>query len=264
MKKKYFFIFVIAFVTIIGGASTSYYFYLNQRAQLLQNHYPVWNAKKTGYVLTKKKPSHWVDLKRISYEAQWAIIISEDWAFYEHEGIDFNQLKIVLEESLKAGEFVRGASTITQQVVKNALLTHERTLTRKFQEILLANLIEQNLSKKKILEIYLNLVELGKNLYGIKKAAKFYFHKHPSKLTAKEGAFLAMLLPSPVKYAQSYRNRELTEFGKQQVSNILKKLKQAKIISEEKRKLLDGEPLSFEAVNAIDEDILSFENESYE
>jgi monofunctional biosynthetic peptidoglycan transglycosylase len=190
--------------------------------------------------------------------------VSEDWAFYDHEGIDVNQIQVVVEESLEEGEFVRGASTITQQVVKNVFLSNERTLIRKFKEVILASSLEKEFSKDEILEFYFNLVELGDGIYGIKAASELYFQKHPKDLNGKEGAFLAMLLPSPKKYAQSFRQEGLTAFASEQIDNILIKLRQAKIINEDKRLELKSLPLSFEVINFIDEDLLSVENESYE
>ncbi|MAZ49958.1 MAG: hypothetical protein CME65_15455 [Halobacteriovoraceae bacterium] len=228
---------------------------------LLKNHYPVYSLENQRYELQKTKPEHWVAHSEVSHNAKWAIIVSEDWAFFDHYGIDVNQLEKVIEESLEEQSFVRGASTITQQVVKNALLTPEKTLVRKFNEILMALMLEKILSKDEILEHYLNLIELGEDLYGIKAASQFYFQKKPSKLNAKEGAFLAMLLPSPVRYSQSYRNQKLTEFAKSQIEEILIKLRQARVLTEEQRQVERRRVLSFEVMNYFGEDLLSIEKE---
>ena len=107
----------------------------------------VFNKKLNHYELVSKKPKHWLGIKEVSKHARYAIMISEDWAFYEHEGFDLNQIKIVIRDSLKERKLVRGASTITQQVVKNALLSNERSLTRKLKEFLLAREIENVLTK---------------------------------------------------------------------------------------------------------------------
>jgi monofunctional biosynthetic peptidoglycan transglycosylase len=230
---------------------TAYFLFLNQVTKL-KDHYPVFNKKLNHYELVAKKPKHWLGLKKVSKHARYAIMVSEDWAFYEHEGFDLNQIKIVLRDSLKERKLVRGASTITQQVVKNALLSNERSLTRKLKEFLLAREIEKVLTKDEILEIYLNLIELGDGVYGIHAGSYHYFKKHPSKLSAKEGAFLAMLLPSPKKYAQSFKNKILTKFATEQVANILVKLRQAKIITEKERLQLSYKKLNFEKVNAKD------------
>ncbi len=122
----------------------------------LKDKYPVY--KNNEYVLVDKKPANWVSVDDVAFKAKWAIIVSEDWAFYDHTGIDENQLKIVIEESWDAGKFVRGASTITQQVVKNSLLSSEKTLEIKLNEIFLAFYLEHYFSKDEILEYYHNLV----------------------------------------------------------------------------------------------------------
>jgi len=227
----------IAILSVIAWASYAW-FINSSKVDLLITHYPVFDTAKGEYVLSPVKPSSWVKLNRISYEARWAIIVSEDWAFFDHEGIDLNQLKIAIKDSIQEGELTRGASTITQQVVKNVLLSNKREISRKIKEILLAREVERRLSKEKILEIYLNLIELGKNIYGVKEASFFYFNKHPRKLNAREGAFLAMLLPSPVKYSTSFYEKELTPFASEQVENILIKLRQAKIITEKERMII--------------------------
>jgi monofunctional biosynthetic peptidoglycan transglycosylase len=267
LKFKVFIILPITFVITLFLSGIGMYFYIEGRVANLLSHYPVWSLEKKSYELVSEKPKSWVEINKISKVAKGAIYISEDWAFFEHNGLDLNQLRIVLEESWKEKRLVRGASTITQQVVKNSLLSNERSLFRKAQEMLLALAIEKKMSKERILEYYLNLIELGKNTYGIKNASYKYFYKHPRNLTAKEGAFLAMLLPSPVKYAQSYRDKKLTDFGMEQVANILVKMRQAHIISEEERLRETSITLSFERLQieeAINEDILSIDNESYE
>jgi len=239
---------LLAFLIIIDlifFSCVGIYFYLNSQVAKLDSKYPVWNQKSKTYTLQTKRPPNWSKLKEIAQATKWAIIISEDWAFYDHFGLDLNQLKIVFNESLEAKRFVRGASTITQQVIKNSLLTSERSLLRKAQEMLMAILVEKKLSKDKILEIYLNLIELGPNIFGVKQASKFYFNKHPQNLSIKEAAFLAMLLPSPKRYSQSFRNKKLTPFAMEQVESILLKLRQAKVITEDQRLTAKNEDLSF-------------------
>jgi len=252
MNKKLLITIPLISITLVIGSVLVYYFSLLSSVKKLKDHYPVYNAKISGYELVAKKPAHWVKLSDISLEAQKAIVISEDWAFYDHDGIDTHQIEIAIKDSLDEGKLTRGASTITQQVVKNALLSNERSLVRKLKEVMLATELEKVLTKDQILEHYLNLIELGKDLYGIKNASQFYFAKQPSELNAKEGAFLAMLLPSPVKYSQSYRDKKLTNFAKEQIDQILVKLRQAKVIDEDKRVIYTDKPLSFEKVLKVD------------
>ena len=253
MKKiisvKFIYTILILGVVSLSGIATLFYLYASQ-VDALTDHYPIFDAKKKEYTLVRARPKFWVGLKNISKYAQGAIVISEDWAFYEHKGVDFEQLKIAINDSLKAGEFVRGASTITQQVVKNCFLSNEKSLIRKIKEFILARELEKKFSKEKILEIYLNLIELGPGVYGIKNGSYHYFQKSPSYLNAKEGAFLAMLLPNPKRYAESYNKKELTDFASTQVDNILVKMRQARIITEDQREDLLNYKLPFEKILA--------------
>ena len=206
---------LICGVLLILSGTSLLLLWFSTDVEKLVKHYPKYNLEKKEYEFYIQKPFEWVSIKDISKYSQAAIVVSEDWAFYDHPGIDLNQLRIVIGESIKQGKFVRGASTITQQVVKNTVLSSEKSLWRKFREIILACKLEMYLSKEKILEIYLNIVELGKDIYGIGPAAKYYFNKGPKYLTAREGAFLAMMLPSPVKYMTSFKRKELTPFAKE-------------------------------------------------
>jgi monofunctional glycosyltransferase len=197
--------------------------------------------------LQKLRPSSWVTIAEISRPAVGAVIVSEDWAFYQHEGYDANQIKEAIKEDLEKGHFARGASTITQQVVRNVYLDKDKNLWRKMKELILAIRLEDQVGKRKILETYLNIAEWGEGLFGIGAAARHYFNKHPSELTAKEGAFLAMLLPSPKRYSQSFRSKQLTEYARKTIRSILDKMTQAQYLTAEEKILQQMEPLSFEA-----------------
>lgn len=201
----------------------------------LKNHYPYFDKKNEAYQFSDKKPKRWIELDKISKNVREAIIVSEDWAFYDHNGIDFLQLKLVLKEALDTGELSRGASTITAQLVKNTLLSNERSIFRKVLEYYYVYLTELILTKDQILERYLNIIELGPNIYGVKEGAYYYFKKSASKLTLREAAFLAMLLPSPIKYSVSFEDKELTKFANEQIESILIKLRQKDFINEEQR-----------------------------
>ena len=198
--------------------------------------------------IEKAKPASWVPLSAISPQAVGAIIVSEDWAFYQHKGYDPVQIREAVNESLEEGHFVRGASTITQQVAKNIFLSRDKTLWRKLRELVLALRLERDLGKKKILELYLNVAEWGPKVFGIGPAAQYYFQKAPIDLTAKEGAFLALLLPSPIRYGQSFRKHVLTEFASDTMNSILDKMVTARFLTEEERQQVGKIPLSFEAV----------------
>lgn len=198
--------------------------------------------------IQKARPAGWTSLGAISPLAVSAIVLSEDWAFYQHNGFDFQQIWDSFTTNLKKGKFARGGSTITQQMVKNVYLTGQKTIWRKIQEAILAIRVERHVGKKRILEIYLNVVEFGPGVYGIGPASQYYFHKSPSELNAKEGAFLAMLLPSPKKYSVSFRKQTLTPYARSTVRAILGKLVATGRVSQADYEQLVATPFSFEAV----------------
>lgn len=163
----------------------------------------------------------YVPLSRISPFLQRAVVMSEDASFWNHNGFDWGELEKSLQLNWEKGAYRRGGSTITQQLAKNLYLTKDKTITRKGLEALITVRLEEVLTKKEILERYLNVVEFGKDIYGIKAAAKNYFGKSPADLDAVESAFIAMLLPNPAKYSSSHQKKNLTAFGRQRVQRIL-------------------------------------------
>jgi len=214
----------------------------------LKNSY-VHSTYKDGqisYSFSKRRPQNWVSLGEINKVAAKAILISEDSFFYQHSGVDIQQLRMAFKDRLFEGKRMRGASAITQQVIKNLFLSHERSIFRKFNELVLALYIEKHLSKSRILEIYLNIIEYGEGLYGIKNATSYYFDKLPSSLTPKEGAFLAMLLPSPKRYAQSFKEKKLTEYANEIIESLLKKLVVAGAIDDQQFQAEMERPLAWE------------------
>jgi len=217
---------------------------------LLKSRYPVvhYHGPKQPATITlqKARPEDWTSLSEVSKLAVGAILVSEDWAFYQHKGYDPNQIKVAIKEDWEEGRFARGASTITQQVVRNVFLDKDKNLWRKLKELLLAVQIEEKVGKKKILETYLNVAEWGEGIFGIRAASKFYFSKPPSELTAKEGAFLAMLLPSPKRYSQSFRARKLTDYASETVNDILSKMVEAHYLTEYEQALEAAKRFSFE------------------
>lgn len=198
------------------------------------------------FYFSKELPKDWVVLDDIPLTLQWPIIISEDWAFFQHSGVDYQQMSIVFEHFKRHGYFPRGASTITQQLIKNLYLSKKKTIKRKIDEALLVFLLEKLTSKQWILEQYFNVIELGPDIYGLKSGVDYYFQCDVSdpSLTYRHGAFLAMLLPSPIRYGQSFREKRLTSFAREQLEHILSKLVMAKKITpSERAELLE---LSFE------------------
>lgn len=167
---------------------------------------------------------NYVRINQISPHFISALIISEDAAFYQHNGFDFSEIKESLNKNIQSGGFARGGSTITQQLVKNVFLNNEKSLVRKLKEAFLTYEVEKTLKKGEILERYMNVVEFGKGIYGIKSASRHYFQKHPSELNVLESTFLVSLLPNPVKYSQSFRQKKLTAYMRQRVLTLSRKL----------------------------------------
>ena len=139
----------------------------------------------------------YVPLNQIPKHVQHAFVAVEDVRFYSHPGFDVIRMFGSLWQNIKARDIVAGAGTITQQVVRNTVLSFEQTIDRKVKEILLAWQLEQKYSKDQILELYLNIIYFGKGAYGIEAASKTYFGKSASELTVAEGALLAGIIKNP-------------------------------------------------------------------
>lgn len=166
------------------------------------------NPKKTSFMeyretRSKKKlriRQHWVPFSRISPYLVKAVIIAEDDKFWSHEGFDYEAMQKAFEKNLKAKRFSAGGSTITQQLAKNLYLTPEKSLFRKGREAIIAFRLERALTKKRILELYLNVVEWGDGIYGAEAASRHYFGKPASDLTPMEAARLVSVLPNPRRF----------------------------------------------------------------
>lgn len=153
----------------------------------------------------------WVPLARISPHLQRAVIAAEDASFFVHDGFDWDSIRDAALHNLEAGEMKRGGSTITQQLAKNLYLSSERSLLRKMREALITRLLERRLTKKRILEIYLNVAEWGRGVYGAEAAARHHFGKAAADLTEDEAAWLAAILPSPRRYDPLRKTAVLTQ-----------------------------------------------------
>ncbi|MGZ8426790.1 MAG: monofunctional biosynthetic peptidoglycan transglycosylase [Candidatus Binatia bacterium] len=139
----------------------------------------------------------WVSYGAISEHIKKAVLISEDAGFYSHKGVDVAELKAAFMKDLETLSFSRGGSTITMQLAKNLYLSPSKNPLRKLKEIIIAHQLENALSKRRIFEVYLNVVELGRNIYGVEAAARHYFGKSAGSVDLVEAATLAALLPSP-------------------------------------------------------------------
>lgn len=212
---------------------------------------PVVSQTGVSYKFVKEKPKTWFELDELKKSTYMAFVISEDWSFFEHPGVDVEQVKIAISDYLE-GKKLRGASTISQQVVKNLFYSHERSLERKFKELLTTFYLEKYLTKNEILEIYLNIIQFGDKLYGIGPATEFYFEKEADELKVNEAAYLAMLLPSPVRYSQSFFEQKVSEYGRSTINSILHKLSVVKVVKKSELKALQSEPLVFESQGVVD------------
>lgn len=186
-----------------------------------------------NHVYLCSKSPHYVRLSQISPNIKNAIIISEDAAFYSHNGFDLDEIKDSFKKNLEKGKFARGGSTISQQLTKNLFLSQDKSILRKVKELILTYRIEQAYKKDVILEKYLNVIELGPNIYGVKDGAQYYFQKSPSQVSPIEGAFLAFLLPNPKRYSESYKKKELTPFARSRLKDILFKMHYYKKITDD-------------------------------
>ena len=144
-----------------------------------------------------RRVQRWVTYGRISTNLKRAVLVAEDAAFWKHTGIDIEQIKESMEINVERMEFARGASTITQQLAKNLYLSPSKNPVRKVRELLIARRLEVELTKQRILEVYLNVIEWGNGIYGAEAAARTYFRKPASALTAEESARLAAAIINP-------------------------------------------------------------------
>jgi monofunctional biosynthetic peptidoglycan transglycosylase len=183
----------------------------------------------------------WTPIEQISPHLQRAVLAGEDSRFFEHNGFDWEAIEKAWDEAVKEGEkearaeceadakskqekrdcrpgeddwippmpsFKRGASTVTQQLAKNLYLSEDRNFLRKGREAVYTYFLERNLSKKRILELYLNVIEWGDGVYGAEAAARTYFNKSASNLTREEAAFLSAMIPSPLNVFNPQKNRK--------------------------------------------------------
>jgi monofunctional biosynthetic peptidoglycan transglycosylase len=150
--------------------------------------------------LKRRLAWEWVPLSRISPYLQKAVLIAEDDKFWKHEGFDFESIQKAIEKDLQAGRFKFGGSTISQQLARNLYLSPEKSLARKAAEAVLTWKMERTLPKRRILEIYLNVVEWGEGVFGAEAAARHHFGKSARDLSPEEAARLAAVLPNPRRY----------------------------------------------------------------
>ena len=161
------------------------------------------------------------------------LLISEDAGFYGHPGVDVAEIPHAWATNVERGSSARGASTITQQLVKNLFLSNDKSYGRKLEEAALALLVDAAVPKTRILEIYLNVIEWGPNLYGLVPAARHYFGKTVGELTPREMVFLVCVIPSPVRYHQAYMAGHVGPGMDQLMANLLAKLRSVDALSDD-------------------------------
>jgi monofunctional biosynthetic peptidoglycan transglycosylase len=146
---------------------------------------------------TPHRIQRWATYGHISPELKRAVLVAEDDAFWQHEGVDVEQLQESIETDWARGKFSRGGSTITQQLAKNLYLSPSKNPLRKLRELIIARRLEAELKKARILELYLNVIEWGDGVYGVESAAKAYFRKSAAELSQPEAALLAAAIVNP-------------------------------------------------------------------
>jgi monofunctional biosynthetic peptidoglycan transglycosylase len=162
----------------------------------------------------------WVPYERISVNLKRAVVAAEDARFLDHEGFDWEMIQKAMVRNEKRGRVVAGASTISQQLAKNLFLSSERSWLRKGQEAIITWMLEDQLSKRRILELYLNVAEWGDGIFGAEAAARYHFGVPASALSAEQAAWLAAILPSPRRYERG----RLTPYLAGRVNTILARM----------------------------------------
>jgi len=207
--------------------SLSIYLSLPDVAHLKNN-----NPKITALMQLRKEQSeaqgkkynirqNWVSFQTIPDLLKKAVRISEDASFYEHKGIDYEELKESIRKNLEEGNLVRGGSTITQQLAKNLFLSPEKSFLRKIIEYFIAKRLEAELSKDRIFNLYLNVIELGPGIFGVEAASQHYFNKSVQNLNLEEMVRLAAVIPRPLVVNPTKDNKWL----KWKVEWIFQKMK---------------------------------------
>jgi len=226
---------LLALLAFFGGALAIWIYWdlpdvamLKDRSTTLTIEVPDWQGEMHPLLVGPRDP-YWAPLETIPDELKWAVIIAEDANFYEHSGIDVPALKEAIKHDLKRKRLAYGASTITQQLAKNLFLSRDKSVRRKLRELVIAQRLEQELTKGRILELYLNVVELGPLIYGMGHGARYHFGKPVSLLTPAEAAFLAAILPGP---RVAYNPELKTTKVRQRAARLVKLLGLRRILSE--------------------------------
>lgn len=189
--------------------------------------------------------SKWVSIGGISPFMIVAVQTTEDGGFYRHHGFSHPAIKSSIIANLKARRFVRGASTISMQLAKNLFLLREKTLSRKLEEVVLTDYLEQVFTKDELMELYLNVIEYGPNVYGIGPASQHYFGRNAIELNLAEALFLSSMLPAPLRYHHLKSGGQLSEGWQRTLEHLMTIAKKSGLISEEELEEGKGETVVF-------------------
>lgn len=250
IDKNDIFVALFGVVFLLATIPVVTYFYFSND---LHSKESIMNRNDTGVILLDKndqpfytlyqaKTKTFVPIDSIPTFTQQAIIAAEDKQFYSHMGFSLRAIIAALIADIKRGNLSYGGSTITQQLVKNSLLSSQRSFLRKTQEIILAQEIERRFSKKEILEMYLNSVYFGEGAFGIEEAAKIYFEKHAKDLNLSESTLLAGLLPSPSQLSPRIGN---IQGAKARQRYVLSNMLEERYITQEEKERAEEEKLIF-------------------
>ncbi len=204
-----FIILLLLFAVDVGR----YFFYPNVEKLVDENpsktafmEYREAEWKREGFS-DKKIEQKWVPLRKVSQNLIKAVLIGEDDKFWQHEGFDYQAIERALEKNILAKKFKMGGSTISQQLAKNLYLSPSKNPVRKIKEAILTWRLEKTLSKRRILELYVNIAEWGDGIFGIGEAARHYYGVSPAKLSAREASRLAAALPNPIVFSPTGSSR---------------------------------------------------------
>ncbi len=208
--------------------------------------YRAYNADRERFdKTTGPSTSSWTPLEDISPYLKHAVVAEEDTLFYRHDGMVVSRFGTALKHNLKASSFRFGASTITMQLAKNLFLERSKTIGRKLQEIFFTWYLERYFTKDEILELYLNVIEFGPNVYGVGPASQHYFGRPASRLNLIESVFLVKLLPSPSTRHRYYETGRISADFRAKMHSLLRKLVEGGRISVDEYHLALAEPLRF-------------------
>jgi monofunctional biosynthetic peptidoglycan transglycosylase len=214
--KRRVFVWIPVFLFLAALGYTGYFFLTLPNVSDLKNKNPgttamieqrIHEAKSQKKKLVVRR--HWVPFKQIPDFLKQAVRLSEDAAFYSHEGIDYFELKEAIKKNLKEGKKARGGSTITQQLAKNLYLSTEKSYFRKIKEFFIARRLERHLSKNRIFSLYLNVIEFGRGIFGVGAASEFFFRKPLDKLSKAQMLRLAAVIPKPLRVTPLSNSRYL-------------------------------------------------------